>query len=644
MRPFRPTSHPTSASTLVRRFSPLLPIGLVAVIAVTSCDDPGTQATGPEIEAPGPVPPTLDRRTSMEVEGYPTTGPIRSGFIRNRYGQPIEVTYEIHNGQAIWQGDIIIGRPEEIATSEAQLVAAGGADMVQGVVVNDDGSNRWPGGVIPYTITDANTTTILNAIDMIEDQTPGVTLIPRTTETNYVTFRDDTGCSSRIGVFGGQQFINVSVASCSTGNAAHEILHALGLYHEQSRCDRDNWVTIDFTEVQSGKEGNFWKAGAPDATSGCVDATDVGTYDYGSMMHYSAFAWAIGSNPTITAIQPLNGAVMGQRSRVGPTDAATIDLLYGSNNAPPVPVTSGPTGNFLEGSVLHFDASASTDADDDDDILTFSWTFDDGTCSVAFPPLACSDADPYHAYADNGMYTYGVTVSDGFDMAVDGASLSILNVAPIVDAGPDVVVESGQTYDFSGTFGDPGLVDDPWTWVLDWDFGTDDSGSTDDQSAAIEASRQVCAVGDYTVTLTVTDKDGGVGMDDLTLSVPYVDFEIDILPGSLDNPLNLRGNGSVPVAILGSADLDVTKIDPSTLTLGDGIGPDTPVAQKNNGTYSAHLEDVDKDGRMDLVVTFPKMDLVQNGDLTALSTELVLRGSLTDGCTSVRGTDNVTVL
>jgi hypothetical protein len=56
------------------------------------------------------------------------------------------------------------------------------------------------------------------------------------------------------------------------------------------------------------------------------------------------------------------------------------------------------------------------------------------------------------------------------------------------------------------------------------------------------------------------------------------------------------------------------------------------------------MEDVDRDGRMDLVALFPKRDLVQNGDLTVLSTKLVLRGFLTDGCSNISGADNVTVI
>jgi hypothetical protein len=167
-------------------------------------------------------------------------------------------------------------------------------------------------------------------------------------------------------------------------------------------------------------------------------------------------------------------------------------------------------------------------------------------------------------------------------------------------------------------------------------------GSTNDQSAAIQASRQVCVAGDYAVSLTVTDKDGGTGTDELTLTVPYIPVAIDIMPGTYRNPVNLKKKGNLPVAILGSADLDVAEVDPSTLVLGNEAGPGTSLVRKNNGTYAAYMEDVNSDGVMDLIVMFPTAELVLNGDLTELSTELVLRGFLGDACTNIRGVDAVT--
>jgi PKD repeat protein len=717
----------------------VLPLCLLPLVTLAACGDESTilsVATPPRIEEPGPIAPTLNP-FSMAVEGYPTPGELRTGFIYDQVGQPVEITYEIHDGLAIWQGDIILGEAHEIATSPAEL-ATSAPGPLRGVVIDaDGGNNRWPGGVVPYTINGSNPPTqsvVDGAIDRIEDQTPGVTLVPRNGESDYVTFQNSTGCSSEIGRIGGQQFINLKVddgvSFCSTGNATHEILHALGMYHEQTRCDRDAFVMIDYAEVESGKEGNFYKAGSGSEGGACSGAFDIGTYDFGSIMHYAVDAFAIGSNPTIIPIVAVPaGITIGQRSALSTTDQQTIDQLYGTNNASPSAVISSLAASYPEGTSVPFDASGSFDADDDDDLLTFSWIFGDGTCPG---PAACSDDNPGHTYADNGNYGYSVTVSDGFDAGAAGASIDITNVAPsvsvggeatidegdtftrsgsftdpgadtwtatvdygdgggagalalagknfnlshtyvdnglntvtvtvtdddagvgsddadvtvnnvapTVDAGPDATVDSGEIYDFSGSFSDPGIADNPWGWVIEWGFGPNTTGSTDDQSAAITASRQVCVAGDYTVRLTVTDKDDGSGSDELTLTVPYIGVDIDIMPGTDLNPVNLKKRGNLPVAILGSADLDVADIDASTLTLGDETDPDTPIGQKNNGSYEAYLEDVNEDGFMDLVTMFHVEAMMDDGDLTALSGQLVLRGFLTDGCTNIRGVDVV---
>lgn len=70
------------------------------------------------------------------------------------------------------------------------------------------------------------------------------------------------------------------------------------------------------------------------------------------------------------------------------------------------------------------------------------------------------------------------------------------------------------------------------------------------------------------VDITVTDTDVQVNFG---LSI-IPGFPVDVKPGSDVNPVNLRSNGVLPVAVLGSADFDVTTIDPSTILL-NGVAP-----------------------------------------------------------------------
>merc|ERR1719199_1644042 len=78
---------------------------------------------------------------------------------------------------------------------------------------------------------------------------------------------DGSGCFAHVGYSGQQQTVNLAdgcrrrrCATCATtGIAEHEILHMLGMWHEQSRPDRDNSVTIHWDNIESGKSHNFDK-------------------------------------------------------------------------------------------------------------------------------------------------------------------------------------------------------------------------------------------------------------------------------------------------------------------------------------------------------------------------------------------------
>lgn len=77
-------------------------------------------------------------------------------------------------------------------------------------------------------------------------------LKPRTNEKDYVKIvSDNTGCWSNIGRIGGEQTINLQIPGCVTkkGTVIHEIMHAAGFWHEHTRDDRDNYVTINFENI-----------------------------------------------------------------------------------------------------------------------------------------------------------------------------------------------------------------------------------------------------------------------------------------------------------------------------------------------------------------------------------------------------------
>ena len=104
------------------------------------------------------------------------------------------------------------------------------------------------------------------------------------------------------------------------GVIEHELMHALGFWHEQSRSDRDRFVKIVWRNIEPGMEKNFEKFSRKE-----VQDLDQ-SYDYKSLMHYGAYAFSKDNKPTIVPLR--RGADIGQRYALSQTDITKINKLY----------------------------------------------------------------------------------------------------------------------------------------------------------------------------------------------------------------------------------------------------------------------------------------------------------------------------
>ena len=188
---------------------------------------------------------------------------------------------------------------------------------------------RWPDGEIPYVISASfnrrQRGVIYEAMREF-DLESCVRWRPRTYgDRDYVHILKDNGCYSRVGRVGyGGQVLSLGRGCVHKGTVVHEMLHAAGFWHEQSRPDRDEFVAIRWENIKNGKEDNFARY-----SRGEVSTLEL-PYDLRSVMHYDARAFSRNGRPTIVPVNSNNArlAELGQDDGMTKLDVKKLNTLY----------------------------------------------------------------------------------------------------------------------------------------------------------------------------------------------------------------------------------------------------------------------------------------------------------------------------
>jgi DNA/RNA endonuclease G (NUC1) len=180
----------------------------------------------------------------------------------------------------------------------------------------------------------------------------------------------------------------------------------------------------------------------------------------------------------------------------------------------PTAVLTGPTSG-TEGSALAFSGAGSTDPDAGD-VLTYSWSFGDGSTATG--------ATPSKTYSDNGTYTVTLTVRDRFGWESTATrTVTISNAAPVaaLTTAGSTTIAVGQALTTQLRFTDPGTQDATWRVRYEWGDGTTFNAVLTAQlpTTPMLRAKAWSAPGSYTVRVTVTDKDGAVSTSTLAVTV-----------------------------------------------------------------------------------------------------------------------------
>ncbi|KAK2860121.1 hypothetical protein Q7C36_004287 [Tachysurus vachellii] len=216
---------------------------------------------------------------------------------------------------------------------------AAGLDLFEGDILYDKKQGRnsiigdeylWPTTVPYYFEDDLDVNAkgvILKAFEQYRLKTC-IDYKPWSGESNYISVFKGSGCFSSVGnQHVGKQVLSIGAGCDRIATIEHEFLHALGFWHEQSRTDRDDYVTIMWDRIQEGKGHNFNKYN--DTISSSLNVP----YDYGSMMHYSMNAFSNGTGPTIVTKIPAFSNVIGQRMEFSNSDLLKLNRLYNCTRA-----------------------------------------------------------------------------------------------------------------------------------------------------------------------------------------------------------------------------------------------------------------------------------------------------------------------
>jgi uncharacterized delta-60 repeat protein len=422
--------------------------------------------------------------------------------------------------------------------------------------------------------------------------------------------------------FDGDGRVVTGFAAASTDNAAAVVVQSDGRILVAGFTGPSSSGPFDFALARYNDDGSL------DATFGTGGLV---TTNFNGSSNDVAKAMALQSDGKIIAAGYSNGAGTG--------DDFAVARYIGIDNQPPTAEAGGPYG-VTEGGMTQLSATGSSDPNQSTGSLFFQWDLDgDGVFGeTGAGALRGDEVGATPTFSATGLdgptsVTVSLLVTDNGGLtSTDTAIINVANVTPSVNAGPDQTVNEGDTVSVSGTFSDPG----PDTWTFNWHVV-----SSNGQVVADGSGQSFSFIpndnGTYTVTFTVTDDDGGVGSDDVVVTVNNVAPTVNAGADQTVNegaPVNLSGAFTDPGSDTWTFNWHV--VSSNGQVVADGSGQSFSFTPNDNGIYTVTFSVTDDDGGVgsdQVVVTVnnvpPTADAGPDQTVTA-GTLVTLNGNYSD--------------
>lgn len=185
---------------------------------------------------------------------------------------------------------------------------------------------RWTQNEVPFEIdySEFNSTpiyVIFQAMHELQQYTCLKFRPRKAQDMNFVKIINNEQCTSKIGMMGGEQHVKLNTSTCiNRGSIIHELGHAIGFFHEQSRPDRDRYITIIPENIEPGDMHNVKKINNID-TYGLP-------YDYTSLFHYSGRVMSKNDQISIKTKDPYFQNVIGRTRSLSYYDVNLGNLMY----------------------------------------------------------------------------------------------------------------------------------------------------------------------------------------------------------------------------------------------------------------------------------------------------------------------------